>query len=100
MSITSTFMPDPRAAAPHVAANHSDLCGVGSTHLFQNGALRGDHCHEIIPRLGERSGAFLLKLAPQSVHVDSGFAERSNGCFAITPIGGKHATRFSVVAKR
>src|SRR5882672_4429782 len=67
--------------------------------LVQDGALGGDHVHEIAPGIDERPGAFVLEPVGEGVHVDAGRGEAGQHFVAVAAIGGEDPTKRSMIGE-
>src|SRR5208283_4962634 len=64
-------------------------CGLACTALarsLENGTFGSDHIHQVVPRIDERLGAFVLKLGRQGMDVDPRSSEPRQYLFTVAAV--------------
>src|SRR6202047_2742535 len=64
----------------------SDLARIALARSRENGAFGSNHAHQVVPRIDERLGAFVLKLGRQRMDVDPGPGESRQHLFAVAAV--------------
>src|SRR2546425_4933902 len=87
---------DSRAVSGNVFVMALPFLSAG---LVQDGALGGDHVHELAPGGDERLRAFVLELAGESAHVDAGRSEPGQHLIAVAAVGGEDPAERSMIGE-
>src|SRR5882762_2527581 len=71
--------------------------GHASTRLAEQGALRIDASHQVVPGLDERFGAFVLEPHRKRVDIDTRLGEARQNRFAVASVWCKDASDLAVI---
>ena len=91
-----TWVPPTSTTSTFIVRFHSPI--LQATRL-ESGALRCDHCHQVVPGLHERLRSFVLKLGGQGIEVDAGLGELRQHLFAVAAIRRQDRTEFRVIGE-